>query len=180
MQLFNKFFTDEVWDLLVTETNRYSKLGFPKQRCARPWHDITVEDMKAFVGLLIIMGVLKLPRLEMYWQVESDILRTPGISSIMSRITFEQIWQYLHLADNAQDDKTDKLFKVRHFVDLITTQFSENYTLPQPVTIDEAMILYKGRLSFKQYMKNKPTKRGIKVFVMSDATNGYEYIQAKT
>ena len=175
VQLFCRFFTDEVWDLLVTETNRYSKLNFPKQRFARPWQDITVEDMKAFVGLLIIMGVLKLPRLEMYWQVESDVLRTPGISSVMSRIQFEQIWRFLHLADNLQDDKTDKLFKVRHFIDLITTQFSENYTLHQPVTIDEAMIPYKGRLSFKQYMKNKPTKWGIKVFVLSDATNGYVY-----
>ena len=134
-----------------------------------------MEDMKTFVGFLIIMGVLKLPCLEMYWQVENDVLRTPGISSVMSRIQFEQIWRFLHLADNLQDDKTDKLFKVRHFNDLITTQLSENYTLHQPVTIDEAIIPYKGRLSFKQYMKNKPTKWGIKVFVLSDATNGYIY-----
>ena len=66
-----------------------------------------MEDMKTFVGFLIIMGVLKLPRLEMYWQVESDVLRTPGISSVMSRIQLEQIWRSLRLADNSQDDKTD-------------------------------------------------------------------------
>ena len=29
--VFCTFFTDEVWDLLVKETNRYSKLGFPPQ-----------------------------------------------------------------------------------------------------------------------------------------------------
>ena len=29
------------------------------------------------------------------------------------------------------------------------------------------------RLSFKQYMKDKPTKWGIKAFVLADATNGY-------
>ena len=29
--------------------------------------------------------------------------------------------------------------------------------------------------SFKQYMKAKPTKWGIKVFILSDATNGYIY-----
>ena len=34
---------------------------------------------------------------------------------------------------------------------------------------------FKGRLSLKQYMKAKPTKWGIKVFVLSDATNGYIY-----
>ena len=34
------------------------------------------------------------------------------------------------------------------------------------------MIPFKGRLGFKQYMKDKPTKWGIKVFVLSDAVTG--------
>ena len=98
----------------------------------------------------------------------------------MSRIRFEQIFRYLHLADNslqipAGDPGHDKLFKVHQFVDLVTAKFQLLYTLHQPVMIDEAMILFKGRLGFKQYMKNKPTKWGVKVFVLSDATNGYVY-----
>lgn len=44
-----------------------------------------------------------------------------------------------------------------------------------PVTIDEAMIPFKGRLSFKQYIENKPTKWGVKAFVHSDVMNGYIY-----
>ena len=35
------------------------------------------------------------------------------------------------------------------------------------------MIPFKGRSSLKQYIPNKPTKRGIKVWVMADASNGY-------
>ena len=31
------------------------------------------------------------------------------------------------------------------------------------------MIPFKGRSSLKQYIPNKPTKRGIKVWVMADA-----------
>ncbi|XP_065891659.1 piggyBac transposable element-derived protein 4-like [Dysidea avara] len=108
------------------------------------------------------MGILRLPRLEMYWSGDCEFLVTPGLSSVMSRCTFEQIWRFLHLADNQLDDKTDKLFKVRPFLDLVTAQFSAQYTLHQPVTIDEVMIPYKGRLTFKQYMKNKPAKWGIK------------------
>ena len=45
----------------------------------------------------------------------------------------------------------------------------------EPVSIDEAIIPFKGRLSFKQYIKNKPVKWGIKAFVLSDAINGYVY-----
>ncbi len=43
----------------------------------------------------------------------------------------------------------------------------------QSYTIDEAMITFRGRLRFKQYMKDKPTKWGIKVFVLSDAPTAY-------
>ena len=37
------------------------------------------------------------------------------------------------------------------------------------------MIPFKGRISFLQYMKDKPTKWGIKVYVLADSTNGYVY-----
>ena len=131
--------------------------------------------MKAFVGLLITMGIIRLPDLEMYWRQDCGLNATPGVSSIMSLVKFEQIFRYLHLVDNSRDGTHDKLFKVRDFVDLVSTPFSAHYTLHQPMTIDEAMIPFKGRLTFKQYMKNKPTKWGIKVFVLSDATNGYIY-----
>ncbi len=43
----------------------------------------------------------------------------------------------------------------------------------QACTIDEAMIPFKGRLRFKQYMKDKPMKWGIKVFALADAPTGY-------
>ena len=49
----------------------------------------------------------------------------------------------------------------------------ELYNLNREITVDEAMIQFKGRLGFKQYIKSKPTKWGIKVFVLADAKNGY-------
>ena len=41
------------------------------------------------------------------------------------------------------------------------------------MAIDEGMIGYKGRLSFKQYMPAKPTKYGIKLFAICDSVTGY-------
>lgn len=46
--------------------------------------------------------------------------------------------------------------------------------MPQKeVSVDESMIGFKGRITFKMYNKDKPTKWGIKVFVLSDSINGY-------
>ena len=60
-------------------------------------------------------------------------------------------------------------------LDLVLPRFQLEYVMHESVTTDEVTIPFKGRLSFKQYIKNKPTKRGIKAFVLSDATNGYVY-----
>ena len=89
----------------------------------------------------------------MYWEKGDDILSTPGISSLMGRVKFE-ILRFLHLADNSRQRPAghpdhDKLFKVRQYTTFTTHQFEAMYTLHQPVTIDEAMIPYKGRLAFK-------------------------------
>ena len=53
--------------------------------------------------------------------------------------------------------------------------FESEYNPHEQVTIVEAMIPFKGQLSFKQYMKDKPVKWGIEGFTLSDATTGYVY-----
>ena len=179
VDLFCRFFTDEVWDLLVAETNRYAA------RCrqqnthprGRPWTDVTVVDMKAFVGILFHMGICKLPELQMYWSQAYSLLAQP-ISELMSFNRFQQILRFLHLNDTDEQVSYDQpgydaLFKVRKLLDLITPTLMSEYHVHEELAVDEAMIPFKGRLSFKQYMKDKPTKWGIKVFVLADSRNGY-------
>ena len=181
LDIFCRFFTDEVWDLLVTETNRYAHDHPSTKPNARVYDDVDIDEMKAFIGVLILMGILRLPRLEMYWSTSElhKYVSTPGISSILTKTRFEQIFRFLHVANNAEQatptTTPDKLFKIRALANLLLASFQSNYVPQQTVTVDEAMIPFKGRLSFKQYMKDKPTKWGIKVFVLSDASNGYVY-----
>ena len=65
-ELFCHFFSDEVWDLMKVETNRYASTYIDSNPSSRAWSDTTVEELKAFVGLLILMGIVRLPRLELY------------------------------------------------------------------------------------------------------------------
>ena len=153
---------------MLKETNRYAATHQSDKPHARPWHDVTVKEMRAFVGMLILMGICRFPRLHLYWQIMVPLIKTDGISNIMSRVRFQQIFIFLHLADSAGqvpagEDGHDKLYEIRSFMDLLTQQFFDIYTPTEYVTIDEAMIPYKGRLGFKKYMKDKPTKWVIKV-----------------
>ena len=86
----------------------------------------------------------------------------------MTMNCFQQLFRCLHLANNSMQIPAgqpghDRLFKVRRLLDLLIPKFESEYTIHQECTIDEAMIPFKGRLSFKHYMKAKPTKCGIKV-----------------
>ena len=181
--LFNRFFSDEVWDLLVVETNRYAdqvRTKFAAQnptKTQRAWHPVTNEEMKAFLGMFMLMGIATLPRLELYWTTKHPLIR-PNLHEIMSQKRFEQILRYLHLNDSDSQvargqDGFDILFKVRKLLDLICPLLASEYNTHEQLCIDEAMIPFKGRLGFKQYMKDKPTKWGIKVWVLADAKTGY-------
>ena len=91
--------------------------------------------------------------------------------------------EVLHLTDNNNEVQIgfDKVFKVRKLLDLLCLLFESDFNMHQSCTIDEAMIPFKGRLKFKQYMKDKPTKWGIKFFVLADSQTGYvERIQVYT
>ena len=70
-----------------------------------------------------------------------------------------QLLRFLHInsIDGSQVSTTpnyDRLYKVRKLLDIIVPIF---LTTHQEVSIDEA-IPFQGRLGFKQYMKDKPTK----------------------
>ena len=60
----------------------------------------------------------------------------------------------------------DKLFKVRPILSKVVKTIQRAYYPGQNISVDEAMIAFRGRLSF-------PTKYGIKVWVAADSENGY-------
>ena len=139
---FYIFFTVQVWDLLVTETNTYGARIIPGD-----WVDTYVEEIEAFIGMLIVMGVAKLPSLEMYWS-SSDVDLAPSlIRNVMPRDRFRQLLRCLHV--NAVDPSLvtctpnyDRLYKVRKLLDLVFPLFESAYTTHKELSIDEAMIPY--------------------------------------
>ena len=98
---FEHLFNNEMWKIIVSETNRY----YEQQKASDPdhhkteWHPVTKGEVQAFVGMLILMGIVRLPRFQMYW--ESDqLIHQESIANIMPRTRFFQNWRYFHLEDN--------------------------------------------------------------------------------
>ena len=50
---FNRFFSDKVWDFLVVEINQFAAQSVISSLQPCPWHDVTIPEMKTFIGVLI-------------------------------------------------------------------------------------------------------------------------------
>jgi hypothetical protein len=125
------------------------------------------------------MGIHKLPYLSDYWS-QHPLLGAPGLTKYMPRDRFKAILRYLHLNDNTQalprdDPNYDKLHKVRPLLDAVRVNTQAAYYPHRELAVDEAMVLFKGRSSIKQYMPLKPIKRGYKVWCSCDSRNRVAY-----
>ena len=155
LDFFSRFFTDEVWELIVTHTNRYAARLRQQSHHAsiRVWHDVSVIEMKAFIGILIRIGICRLPRLRLYWTTRHPYI-FPRICEVMSLTRFEQIYRFLDLCDSDKEVVAGQpgyvyLFKVRNLLDLLSPRFLSQYQTHEELSVDEAMIPFKGRLSIK-------------------------------
>ena len=87
-------------DLIKEETNCYANTCISNNPSGRTWSDTTIEELKEFVGILILMGIVRLPRLELYWSTNFPLISTPGISSIKPKTKFEQLFRFFHLNES--------------------------------------------------------------------------------
>ena len=171
---FALFFDDALLDYIINGTNEYAEkkiASMPRttRGLYRNWRPVTREEMKGFIAVILNMGIVQLSDLKDYWSTD-DTTNLPFFHSIFSRDRFFQIFGALHVGDI---DSTTKWGKIQPFLDLICPSFEAAFTPDQQVAIDESVISFKGRVSFRQYLKGKPNPWGIKAFVLSDSKSGY-------
>ena len=177
---FGLFYDDEVLDLIVEETNRYATQFFeshPEQRTNpyySAWTPCDKGKIKAYFGLMIHMGLVQYPRLEYHW-TKTPLYSCSLCPSIMTRRDFFLLHGFLHFADNHSANLDDKIFKVRRLFELLSSRFRQYYVLHRELTIDERIVKFTGRLSFLQFIRNKPNQYGIKIYILADAHTGYVY-----
>ncbi|CAG5006406.1 unnamed protein product [Parnassius apollo] len=148
--------------MIVTQTNLYAS-QCNDQNCEQK----SATEIKALLGMIIQMGIHKLPCIEDYWP--SDPLpHVVEIAETMTLKRFQKLMKYLHLNDNANmpnrnDNNYDKLYKIRPLPDYINVKCQTNAKNTHSQSIDKCMIKFKSRSTLKQYMPMKPIKRGFKV-----------------
>ena len=160
MAYFQLFMDEELLNLMVHETNTYAEQiiiiaiadeSTTKGSRLNDWYPTTKEEMQQFLGVILWMGLDKKPRLSDYWRKSS--LYWSEAAKIMTRNRFEMLLRVWHFSDNEACPTGDRLFKIQSVVDLLNKIFKKTVSHGDKVCIDETMIPFRGRLKFRQYIK---------------------------
>ena len=175
LQVFTLIFTNELVSNIVTETNRYAQVCLKEK--FEEWKCVTSEEMYAYFGFLILMGMVNLPSIRDYWRRDITFNYWP-LSSRISRTRFLDIHRFIHFVNNDSlptygDPNYSKIQKVKPILTYISSKLQNLFVPDRDVAVDEAMVKYKGRSSIKQYMPQKPVKRGFKIWMLADSATGY-------
>ena len=179
VEFFFLFFTADMIDSIVNHTNSYAqeRMFFGTHRTYAQsdgsWKDVTADEIKRFIALLIYFGLVHVRGdVAKNWSTKS-LLHGLWARAILPRNRFYAILGMLHVVDPAKETPGHKLSLVESFVSYFKSKCSELYQPRQHVAIDERMVKSRHRSGIRQYIKDKPTKYGIKLWVLADSSNGY-------
>lgn len=167
IEVFDSTFDDALLDKVVNWTNKRAAVfrGQPQSKYATlsKWTDVSRNELKKFLGLTILMGNLGYPSLKHYWS-KDPLYEHPLFGKTMPRNRYESILKCLCFYDAETDPIDHKMHKIDQVLNHILENCNNVYSPGQSLSLDEAMVLFRGRLSFRQYIKNKSHQYGIKLY----------------
>jgi hypothetical protein len=174
---FQHFFPDSLLDYIISISMEDSNQQF----------DITLAEFKSFLGALIFIGVNKGSKRNSR-DLWNSTIGFPILICSMPHARFIEILRYIrfeskHIVNEYRHE--DKLIGIRYVVDHLADLFRSSYRLSGCCAVDEMLSPFYGRCPFRQYIKEKLSKFGIKLWILSDCETYYcgnfeVYLGAKT
>ncbi|CAK1602485.1 unnamed protein product [Parnassius mnemosyne] len=105
---------------------------------------------------------------------EHFLLKTNIFRQLFSRHRYHSLCRALHFVNNAtRTPDSHPIFPIEPIINHLNSRFQSAYIPKQEICIDESLTLWKGKLSFKQYIKNKAARLGIKTLELCESATGY-------
>lgn len=183
VETFKLFIINDILDTIVLYTNIYAKRYYDQQNKKRldfnthhrklmKWKELDRTELEAFIGLLIQAGVSHANHqsIDELWNISKSC---PIYRATMSLKRFQNLLRFIRFDDRENRDELDRLAPIRHVFESFVIQLNKHFIPSENLTIDEQLVPFRGRCSFIQYIPRKPSKYGIKVWVLSDVDSRY-------
>ncbi|KAF2883577.1 hypothetical protein ILUMI_22595 [Ignelater luminosus] len=113
LEFLELFLSSEVLETLVKNTVMYAV----SKNCKL---EVGNDEMLVFISILYISRCVPVPRRPMFWEGRSDT-KNSLVSNSLRRNWFEDIFRYIHAADNNNLPKDDKMAKLRPLIEKVYT-----------------------------------------------------------
>ena len=168
LEAFLEFFDANLLTEICDQTNMRSiKEGKPAM--------ITLNEIKVFLGINIIMNYHSVPTIKCYWSSHDD-LKVPPISSAMTFDRFSTIMNYLQLCDCSKinSSQKDHLFVIRPLLQHLNDVFLWKRRPSEYLCIGESVVPYDKKVLLHQHSVSKSFEKGYKMWCLADDV-GYVY-----
>lgn len=101
IQLFQLFFTDQLLDELAVYTNQaaeryYSSENGPQSQHVRGWRETSRQELYAYFGVVIYMGIHKEPAITDYWKYTTRRRFRHIVGDYIGQVRFQQINRFIY------------------------------------------------------------------------------------
>ena len=141
LQLLQHFLPQHLMEEFAQHTN---------DAAPHDWKHTSAQELYAFLGVHIYMGIDRLPATHLYW---SEAFHHPFITSLFSRDRFLQLLRYFRIVPApVVGAARNPIPYVRVLAAKLNQSFAAHFTPTHFLTLDEAMVAFKGRSPIKQYI----------------------------
>lgn len=166
---FDLFITGEMVELLCKHTNLHGK-----QKCEK-WVDVDEVEMRAYIGILILAGVHR-SRHEVTRGMWDEKTGRAIFRATMPLSRYSQINANIRFHDKLARPgryRGDSLAGFHTLWEMWVARLPLMFNPGVDVCVGEQLVAFKGRCKFRQHVPRKPTKYGIKIWVMCDVATSY-------
>lgn len=162
-------FTDEIIDYVVSCTNAYgntlcnSKRPHTRGCRLQSFRPTDKVELKKFLGLCLLQGHQDSPSIRKLFTISDPLYSHPLFPYTMSGRRFEQLLRCICISDIGSKGMN----KVKLFAEKTIRNFQSLHHPDKELALDESLLLFRGRLSFRQYIKSKKARYGIKFYALT-------------
>uniref|UniRef100_A0A2K5U854 PiggyBac transposable element derived 5 n=4 Tax=Cercopithecinae TaxID=9528 RepID=A0A2K5U854_MACFA len=173
VDFFQLFVPDNVLKNMVVQTNMYAKKFQERFGSDGAWVEVTLTEMKAFLGYMISTSISHCESVLSIWS--GGFYSNRSLALVMSQARFEKILKYFHVVAFRSSQTTHGLYKVQPFLDSLQNSFDAAFRPSQTQVLHEPLIdedpVFIATCTERELRKRK--KRKFSLWVRQCSSTGF-------
>lgn len=172
MDAFRLLFSRDAADIMIKYTNQHGESD-------QEWTEMDSKEFDAFIAIFIVIGQTKSRKRSVASLWSKDyFFRIPFFATVMARNRFSLILKHWRFDDSSTrakrlEETGDRLIAIRDVYEIFRKNCMRAYAPSGIITIDERLIVFRGRCSHFVWIPSKPGKGGQKEWIAADSATCY-------